>query len=180
MGRREYEIAFVGLQPGIHQFEYEIDDKFFEAYQEQDFKDCKATIKLSLEKNSGFMLLKFEIDGKLKAICDRCGNDLPISLWDEFKIMVKLVENPDKMNAEEEDPDVYYISRTESLLHIKDWLFEFVNLSVPMQKMCTDEEMGGTNCNKKVLDMLKNLNQEDSKNENNIWKGLDQFKNLDN
>ena len=27
--KREYEIAFVGLKPGLHEFRYELDDKFF-------------------------------------------------------------------------------------------------------------------------------------------------------
>jgi hypothetical protein len=27
--RREFEIAFVGLKPGIHEFTYEVDDSFF-------------------------------------------------------------------------------------------------------------------------------------------------------
>ena len=42
--RREYEITFVGLKPGIHVFEYTIDDKFFEEFQEQDFSDCNAQV----------------------------------------------------------------------------------------------------------------------------------------
>lgn len=180
MARREYEIAFVGLQPGTHQFKYTVDDKFFEAYQTQDFKDCKATVLLSIEKNTGFMLLKFEVDGQIKSICDRCGNDLPIQLWDEFKLIVKLVEHPDKMNEEEEDPDVFYISRTESLLYVKDWLYEFINLSIPMQKMCGEDEIGGSKCNKAVLDMLNNINKENNTDKKDIWKGLDKFKNLDN
>jgi len=64
--RREFEIAFVGLKPGIHEYEYEIKDKFFEAFQQQDFRNCKADVKLSLDKKSSFMLLKFEIGGSLK------------------------------------------------------------------------------------------------------------------
>ena len=58
------------------------------------------------------MLLKFEIGGSLLEInCDRCNNKLPLELWDEFNIMVKMVEEPELMNDQEEDPDVYYISR---------------------------------------------------------------------
>ncbi len=37
-----------------------------------------------------------------------------------------------------------------------DWIYEFINLSIPMQRMCTVEEMGGPHCNKEVLAMLKN------------------------
>ena len=40
--RREFEIAFVGLKPGIHEFNYLIDERFFEAFQQQDFRQCKA------------------------------------------------------------------------------------------------------------------------------------------
>ncbi|HEY1871160.1 MAG TPA: DUF177 domain-containing protein, partial [Chitinophagaceae bacterium] len=57
--RREYEIAFVGLKPGIHEFDYEIGDKFFVEFQQQDFRNCKAHVKLFLDKKNGFMLLKF-------------------------------------------------------------------------------------------------------------------------
>jgi hypothetical protein len=59
--RREFEIAFVGLKPGVHEYNYSIDDKFFEAFNQQDFHNCKAKVKLLLDKKSSFMLLKFEV-----------------------------------------------------------------------------------------------------------------------
>ena len=96
--RREFEIAFVGLKPGIHEYSYEITDRFFEAFQEQDFTQCKAHVKLTLDKKSSFILLKFEIGGSLNVVCDRCSNDLPLELWDEFNITVKMVEEPELMN----------------------------------------------------------------------------------
>ena len=64
--RREYEIAFVGLKPGTHVYEYRIEDKLFTSYGEQDFNNCIANIKLSLEKNNNFMQLRFDIDGTLE------------------------------------------------------------------------------------------------------------------
>ncbi|MCA6440879.1 MAG: YceD family protein [Sediminibacterium sp.] len=177
--RREFEIAFVGLKPGIHVYEYRVEDKFFVPYGEQDFKNCVADIKLSLDKNNGFMLLRFDIGGTLESGCDRCGNPLSFQLWDEFNIIVKMVENPEEMNEQEEDPDVYYISRGESHLHLADWIYEFINLSIPLQKMCKAEEMGGPKCNKEVLEKLKKMEEEVKKDTPTIWKGLDQFKNLE-
>lgn len=174
--RRDYEIAFVGLKPGVHEFNYELDDKFFSAFGEQDFKNCKAYIKLSLDKQTAFMMLRFEVGGTLEFICDRCGNDLPFELWDEFEILVKMVEDPGQMNLEEEDPDVYYISRTESHIDVKDWLYEFVNLSIPFQKSCSEDEIGGSQCNKEVLEKLKMLNPQKNETKNPIWKGLDKLK----
>lgn len=178
--RRNFDIAFVGLKPGIHEFEYEINDKFFAEYQEQDFRKVTAHVKLSLDKKSGFMLLKFEVGGKLDVTCDRCGNDLPLDLWDEFNIVVKMVEDPEQMNEQEEDPDVYYISRGESHINVSDWIYEFINLSIPMQRMCKPEDIGGPHCNKEVLAMLNKLDAQNNKPENPVWKGLEKFKDLDN
>ncbi len=176
--RREYEIAFVGLKPGEHEFAYEVSDKFFEHYPQQDFTNCQATVKLKLDKKPGFMLLKFDVDGKVLVNCDRCGNNLPLQLWDEFNVVVKLVDNAEEMNNTEEDPDIYYISKNESHLHVADWIFEFINLSIPMQKMCKEEEIGGPLCNKEVLDKLKKMAEGGNTETKGIWKGLEQFKNL--
>ena len=175
--RREFEIAFVGLKPGIHNYEYRVDDKFFSNYGNQDFTHCNAAIKLELDKKSSFMFLKFDIDGVADVNCDRCGNPLALRLWEEFKVMVKLVDNPDEMNEQEEDPDVYYISRSESHLHLADWIYEFINLSIPMQKMCSPDEVGGPQCNKEVLERLAKIEvKKDEKNP--LWKGLEKFRNL--
>lgn len=176
--RREFEIAFVGLKPGEHEFAYEVSDKFFEDYPPQDFTNCKATVKLKLDKKSGFMLLKFDVDGKVEVNCDRCGNNLPLQLWDEFNVVVKMVDDPEEMNEKEEDPDIYYISKGESHLHVADWIFEFINLSLPMQKMCKEDEIGGPQCNKEVLEKLRQMADDTNSDATSIWKGLDQFKNL--
>ena len=181
--RREFEIAFVGLKPGIHEYTYEITDRFFEVFQQQDFKNCKAKINLSLDKRNGFMLLKFEVGGTLEVVCDRCNNYLPLELWDEFNITVKMVEEPELMNNQEDDPDVYYISRGESHIDVSDWIYEFINLSIPMHKSCSYEKMDGPCCNPAAIAALKKMEPEVNKNQeksNPIWKGLEKFKNLDN
>lgn len=175
--KRTFEIAFVGLKQGVHEFNYEVDDKFFVEKGEPDFTNCHANIKLQLDKKSSFMLLKFEIGGKADINCDRCGNPLAMDIWDEFNMLVKLVENPDEMNAQEEDPDIHYISKNESHVDVGNWIYEFVLLSFPLQKMCSEAEIGGPQCNKEVLEKLKNMEvKEDLPNSNQIWKGLEQFK----
>jgi uncharacterized metal-binding protein YceD (DUF177 family) len=175
--RREFEIGFVGLKPGVHEFTFEVDEKFFAEVESRDFSNCSAVVKLQLDKKTGFMLLKFEVGGKADVECDRCGNTLTMDLWDEFNMVVKMVDNPDEMNQSEDDPDVFYISQTESHLHLTDWIYEFVSLSVPLQKMCKEEDLGGPQCNKEVLAKLDEMRvSEDGKNANTIWKGLEKFK----
>jgi uncharacterized metal-binding protein YceD (DUF177 family) len=102
-----------------------------------------------------------------------------MQLWDEFNIIVKIVDDPEVMNEQEEDPDVYYISRGESHLHLADWIYEFVNLSIPLQKMCSIEERGGPKCNTEVLEKLRKMEEEVQRDNNKAWKGLDKFKDLE-
>jgi DUF177 domain-containing protein len=179
--RREFEIAFVGLKPGIHEYEYEITDRFFEAFQQQDFFNCHATVKLTLDKKQGFILLKFEMGGTLDVICDRCNNNLPLDLWEDFNITVKMVEEPELMNSQEEDPDVYYISNSESHFDVANWIYEFINLSIPMQRTCSFEKMDGPHCNPSAREVLNKLSHEkQEQKENPIWKGLEKFRDLEN
>ena len=175
---REFEIAFVGLKPGVHVFEYQIRDAFFEDFQEQDFRDCHAQIRVVLEKgSSSFMMLKFEMGGSVDVVCDRCNNNLPLQLFEEFTVTVKMVEDPQTMNDQEEDPDVYYISKGESHLDLKNWIYEFINLSIPMQRTCEYENIDGPYCNPAARELLNNTGIQDDK-ENPIWKDLQKFKDL--
>lgn len=173
---REFDIAFVGLTPGVHAFQYQIDDSFFEKLGlEPDFSDCHATVNLQLDKKPGFFLLKFEVGGKLKVNCDRCGQPFELQLWDDFNQVIKLVDNPEEMNADE-DPDVTYISRTESHLNVADFIYEFINLSIPMQRIHPDDANGKSGCDPKVLEMLEQMKQQGEQQTNPIWKGLEKFR----
>jgi uncharacterized metal-binding protein YceD (DUF177 family) len=178
--KREFDIAFVGLKPGTHVFNYDIKDSFFESYGEQDFSNCNATVKLSLEKDNGFMQLHFDISGRVDVDCDRCGNPLVKDLWDEFNLVIKLVEEPDVMNGQEEDPDVFYISRGESHLHLNDFIYEFVCLSVPFQRVCGEDEKGNSKCNPEVIEKLRLMEEQVTKEAKPMWQGLEKFKDLEN
>lgn len=177
--RHAYDIPFVGLKPGIHTYRYEITDKFFVDYKDQDFSDCNAIVDVKLEKSSGLMRLKFDISGTVKANCDRCGNILDINLWDEFTVIVKMVENPSEMNVQEEDPDIYYIGLQESHLHLSEWIYEFINLSIPYQKLCGEDEAGNSLCNQEVLKKLDEMQENSDQVSNPIWRGLENIKGLD-
>ncbi len=176
--RREYEIAFVGLKPGVHEFDYELSNLFFEEYGAQDFAISEAHVKLLLEKSTGFMILRFQVGGKAQVACDRCSNELPLQLFEDFTLTVKLTDEPEAANEQEEDPDVHYISRSESHLDVKDWIYEFVNLSIPMQKTCEYENMDGPYCNPAAREVLKSIRVEEGAKQNPLWKGLEQFKGL--
>jgi len=125
------------------------------------------------------MQLRFDIDGQVNVHCDRCGNPLTKQLWEEFNLIVKMVDNPEEMNDQEEDPDIYYISRGESHLQIADWLYEFINLSIPMQNVCGEDAKGKSLCNQEVIEKLRKMEDAVRKDSNPLWQGLEKFKDLE-
>ena len=175
--KREYEIAFVGLKHGEHEFNYVLDAPFFKEKGAESVQNMQATVKLVLEKNTGFMLLKFQTGGEAEVNCDRCGNVLSVNIWDEFSMVIKLIENPDEMNEQEEDADVFYIARSESHIEVSDWLYEFAMLSIPVQNICGVDANNQSLCNTEVLNKLEAMKLKDTEQmEKSIWKGLEKFK----
>ena len=176
--KRMFEIAFVGLKPGIHEFSYELDTQFFKDKAVDNIDKIVANVKMTLDKNNGFMILKFMVGGNAEVNCDRCGNQLKVDLWDEFNMVVKLTEDPQKSNDDEEDADVFYIAKSESHIEVSDCLYEFVMLSIPMQHVCGNDANGKSLCNEEVLKKLETMQVKSEEQQgNSIWKGLDKFKN---
>jgi uncharacterized metal-binding protein YceD (DUF177 family) len=80
------------------------------------------------------------------------------------------------------------MSKSETIIDLSEWIYEFIMLSIPMQKIHPLDENGNSICNQDNLALLDKLKQqaseveEEAKEETkkNIWKGLDAFKDRDN
>ncbi|MEY4291754.1 MAG: hypothetical protein RIQ61_131 [Bacteroidota bacterium] len=178
---RVFEIAWQGLKLGEHELIFDLDDKFLMwKYPETEYKQLNVQIKVTFDKQVNFFMFHFNIDGSLVVPCDRCGEEFELSLWDEFDLLVKLndVEDEDQI---EEEADVVFISRSETVLDISDWLYEFLMLSIPLQKIHPQDAKGNDTCNPDVLAFLKQSAEAlEQENKNTIWKGLDSIKIEDN
>jgi uncharacterized metal-binding protein YceD (DUF177 family) len=173
--KREFEIAWKGLKPGVHEFVYDIDDAFMhEHHADEETKDWKASVTMKMDKKTDFFLLQFDISGSVSVPCDRCAEYFKLDLWDEFKLVIKLT-GEDSTENEDED-DVVFIPRSETVIDISNWLYEFVMLSLPLQHIHPDKENGEGGCDPKVLKLLNHLSEPDEGVKNDIWKGLDALK----
>lgn len=174
---REFEIAWQGLKPGIHEFQYNIDTRFMQEHGEhdQDYSNLQVLVKLKFDKQTNFFLLHLDVDGIMQVPCDRCGDDFELRLWDEFDLIIKLA-NEDATTIDDED-DVVFIPRNETVLDISPWLYEYVKLSIPLQRIHPALADGTSGCNPNALNLLHHLTEEEQHQKvNNIWKGLDALK----
>ncbi|OSZ78298.1 hypothetical protein CAP35_08560 [Chitinophagaceae bacterium IBVUCB1] len=174
---REFEIAWQGLKPGVHTFQYELSDRFIQekGKEDADFKDLDALVTLRFDKKNNFFLCHFDIDGSVTVACDRCGDEFKMRLWDEFDLVIKLT-GAEEAEETEEDADVVFIPRSETVVDISGWIYEFVMLSIPLQRVHADKADGSAGCNPEVLALLNKLAEPEDAPKNDIWKGLEALK----
>ena len=67
---KEFTIPFVGLKEGEHNFEFEIDNTFFQNFEFEEFNEANVKASLKLLKKSTLLELYFNADGLVNINCD--------------------------------------------------------------------------------------------------------------
>ena len=55
----QFVINFIGLKEGLHEFEFDLDNTFFEYFDYNDFNNCKISSKVVLNKKANLLELNF-------------------------------------------------------------------------------------------------------------------------
>lgn len=80
-----------------------------------------------------------------------------MTLWDEFDIVIKQIDDELVAQKTDDDAEVAYIGRSESILDVSPWIYEFIILSVPIQHIHPDDKDGISTCNPIAIQYLNNL-----------------------
>jgi uncharacterized metal-binding protein YceD (DUF177 family) len=169
---REFEIAWLGLKLGEHVYEFNVRDEFMHEHgAPAETHEWNAQVKLRFDRQQSFFRLHFDVSGSVVVPCDRCGDDFALNLWDEFDLLVKLTGEDEDEEATDEEADVAFVSRHETVIDISTWLYEFVMLSLPLQKVHPE----GT-CNPEAMKLLNQLGSAEDEPQHDIWKGLKNIK----
>lgn len=173
-GLREFEIPYVGLKVGVHTFNYEIDRSFFEHFNDSLIHDCAVKVKVEFEKKETFFILKFYIDGSVKTECDRCLIPFDKEIFADYTCYVKFSENAATLTDEDE---VIFISREQTVLDLSQLVYEYVNLSLPVQRLGCKTPGEEPQCNKEVLKYLEPDAKENKDETDPRWAALKNLKN---
>src|ERR1044071_210648 len=119
----QFRIQFGSLPNGEHEFEFEIDDKFFEQFDNSYIKQGYYQALVVVNKKEDMLLLDFTIAGTAIMPCDRCGQDMEIKTSSYNELAVKFGV-PDG----EENEDIIVISPKEHDLNVAQFLYEYITL----------------------------------------------------
>lgn len=128
---RNYDIPFVGLKNGKHEFDFEITQAFFDLFDtEKDFVNAKINSKVVLEKHSTFLEFNINNSGTIGLTCDITNEYFDHSIQDNIKVLVKFGEEYDDSNDE-----VITIPHQDYAFNIAQLIYENIMLAVPMKKL---------------------------------------------
>ena len=165
----KYEISFFGLKVGQHEFEFEIDQKFFECFEKSEIKTGNLKAKVVLNKQPGLLELNIRIVGYVQVVCDRCLEDFDMTLKCKGELYVKFGGS-----YEEIDEKVIVLKANAHHLNLSQFLYEYIHLSIPYKRVHPDDENGNSTCNKEMLNLIQESSFEEEKQEETDprWKGL--------
>ncbi|MDR3226735.1 MAG: DUF177 domain-containing protein [Prevotellaceae bacterium] len=146
----KYDVIFSGLSIGKHDFVFEIDNKFFEQFDYSEIKQGKLLATVELNRMNTSMTAKVSINGNVVAACDRCLDDVEISIEYEGTLLIKHGEPTDDTDNSD---DIMYLNRGDDTINFAQYIYESICISLPIQRVHADE----SDCNEDMIKRLKEI-----------------------
>ena len=125
-----YNVDLKNLTPGIHEFEYLLENKFFVDIDGDQVQKGKVKVYLTVKRSSMMFEMNFQIEGVVMVPCDRCLDDMEIPIDTHNRLVVKFGK--------------------EGAINLAWFLYEFIALAIPMKHVHAPGK-----CNKAMSSKLK-------------------------
>lgn len=149
---KDFIIPFEGLSIGNHEFVFDVNQLFFEEIAYSEFKNGAVRVKLDLEKQDNMLILLFNISGVIEVLCDRCAEEFNYPIQGDQQLLVQFGDQ-----FVEEREDLIIIPRGDYEINLAPYIYEYICLLLPIQKIHPDDKSGKSTCNAEMLEKLKEL-----------------------
>jgi uncharacterized protein len=173
VGKSQYIVPFGGLSVGVHEFEFEVDEKFFKSIENSEIEKASIFVNATLTKQNNLLNMHFVISGTVGVECDRCLKNFDFPIESEEDLVIK------HGNPEESNDEILVIPEGDTQFELSQYIYEYITLALPARRVpCEiDEEM--FRCDDEMLEKLDNLSsapEEAAEPENPIWEQLNKIK----
>lgn len=171
---KQFSIPFTGLKLGKHQFDFEIDNRFFDGFEHTLVKDGALKAEVELDKQETMLILNFHILGTIKLNCDKCLSDFDQPIEIKERQIVKFAED----EAEDIDElEIMLLPRKETAIDVAELIYEFITVAVPFINKC---EQAGQTCDEQMLATLNKLasgnEEQEEQSDDPRWEALKKLK----
>ena len=127
---KKYDIHIYKLSNGIHEYEFEIKDEFFEMFDGDLIEKGDLNAMIILNKSDSMIQVDFNIQGSLELECDRSLEKFNFPIQVERNMIYKYGDEDKELSE-----DVYVIEKNTQTLNVASIIFEFIGLEIPMKKL---------------------------------------------
>jgi uncharacterized metal-binding protein YceD (DUF177 family) len=166
---KQFIIPVTGLKPGSHQFDYEIDDTFFEHFEYSEIHNGLIHMHLVVEKEENLLVLHFSFSGQVRVPCDRCYELFDLTLEGKQNLILKFGSV-----YQEESEDIQVVPVGENHFDISPFIYEYVHLALPVRRVHPENESGENTCDEEISRRLEDLSS--SSGPDPRWEALTQLK----
>lgn len=154
--KQRYTIAYKGLGPGSHHFDFEVRDDFFARHEGSGIKGGSVEVEVELERKGSALALRVFVQGSVTIACDRCLEDCELPVNYKGKLVVKFTEEEVPFDGE-----VLWVNPADSLLDLEQYIYESVVLSLPYRKVHPEDVHGTPLCNPEMLDKFRIVSEDE-------------------
>lgn len=162
----DFYINLEGLKEGNHEFQYVLDETFFQSIDYAEIENGNFKVGVRLVKSTRHFELKFTFEGEAEVICDYCAESFMHPMLFFTETIIRFGEE------EYEDDDLIILEKNNPVFDVKHYIYESILINLPT-KIVHPTVNGVSGCNPDTLKKLEELKQNNKDNESDPrWDAL--------
>ena len=158
-----FTIPVSGLHNGLHEYDFSIDGAFFQHFPESPIKEGQVAVHFIFDKHPDMYTMTFQLEGTVRTACDRCLEEFDLPIEADQTLLVKFDEK------EWEDAEIIYVLKDTPRLNVARYIYEFINLAVPIAKTHDDAD---EDCDPEMLKFLQQESDDEPPVSASVWDAL--------
>jgi len=155
---KEFDVSFIGLKDGINQFEYIIENEFFDFFNYEEFYNSNIKTGLVFLKKPTMFELSFTFSGWVEITCDVTNELFQYPIETSVDLIVKF---GNEFNDENEE--LLIIPYADHKINVAQYIYEVIVLTLPLKRIHPGVTDG--TLKSEVLEKLKELELKESEQE---------------
>lgn len=124
----KYNIQLKTMEIGTSEVEYLLGNEYFEAIGEEAIQKGNVNAKVRVTKSTKQSELHFELEGKVVVLCDRCLEEMDQPIKTSGHLIVRMGKE-----FKDDGDDVVIIPEEQGIINISWFLYEFIELAIPIK-----------------------------------------------
>jgi uncharacterized metal-binding protein YceD (DUF177 family) len=143
-----YKIPIVGLKVGTYEYDYKLDNLFFDEFVELEGTVGEINAHIVIIKSESLLSFKISLKGEIECVCDRCLDTFNMPFEAKTDYFIKFGGEKDEL-AE----NLIVVPDNEDFVDLKDLFYELYFLNIPLQTVHPEKD-GESTCNMNMLEKL--------------------------